>query len=175
MGAMTGKSPNPTTGGIRTGLCCPQSLWGLHPWRCSEVVWTWSWAGGSGWPCLNKGLDQRPSRGPFPAQPPLQKQTAASAVLLPLACALCPGGGETRWHLGGGDQSAVGAQLVSSERAEGGELELLETPGFVCLFYHFCWCFSGRLAFGGRGGGREKQPPFETLIKTGLTALKWSG
>lgn len=85
-----------------------------------------------------------------------------------------PWGRRNQVASGGGDQSAVGAQLVSSERAEGGELELLETPGFVCLFYHFCWCFSGRLAFGG-AGGREKQAPFETLIKTGLTALKWAG
>jgi len=31
---------------------CPGRLWSLRPWRYSEALWAWSWAAGSGWPCL---------------------------------------------------------------------------------------------------------------------------
>lgn len=93
-----------------------------------------------------------------------------SGATAPGLCAL-PWGRRNQVASGGGDQSAVGAQLVSSERAEGGKSELLETPGIVCLFYHFCWCFSGRLAFGG-SGGEGKTGSFRNTHQNWTNSLK---
>ena len=38
------------------GTGCPERLWSLCPWRYSEVVCTWSWATGSRWLCLSRGI-----------------------------------------------------------------------------------------------------------------------
>lgn len=45
---------------VRTELK-ERELWvraseGLHPWRYSEVIWTWFWTIGCRWPCLTRGV-----------------------------------------------------------------------------------------------------------------------
>jgi len=51
------------------GAGCPGRLRTLHPWRCSEAVWTRSWATGCRWPCLSTGWDKMSSRDNFAPQP----------------------------------------------------------------------------------------------------------
>lgn len=55
-----------------------------------------------------------------------------------------------------GNQSFIGAQLVSSARALRGELQYLESPGLLCYFITFAGAFSGRLAFRKKKGLRSK-------------------
>lgn len=37
---------------VGNGAHCPEWLWSLHAWRCSEAAWTWSCANCCGWPYL---------------------------------------------------------------------------------------------------------------------------
>jgi len=39
-----------------TGIGCPWRLWCIHPGKYSKAYWTWSWAMGSRWPCLIRGI-----------------------------------------------------------------------------------------------------------------------
>jgi len=39
-----------------TATGCPERWWSLHPWRYAKAIWTCSWAAGSTWPCLSKGV-----------------------------------------------------------------------------------------------------------------------
>lgn len=42
---------------LSTGTRCPGRQWSLHAWRYLKVIWTWSWAISSRWPCLSRGFE----------------------------------------------------------------------------------------------------------------------
>lgn len=39
-----------------TEIGCWNSLWCLHPWKYLKYKWMWSWAPGSSWHCLSRGV-----------------------------------------------------------------------------------------------------------------------
>lgn len=53
-----------------TEPCCPYRVWGLHPWRCSELNWTQPWAA-----CSDCAVSFEQMTWPNNLQRPLSTQT----------------------------------------------------------------------------------------------------
>ena len=54
---------------LSAGTGCPGLLWSLHPWKCSKVMWTRSFAAGSRWSCLSMWFSKMNSRDRFQLWP----------------------------------------------------------------------------------------------------------
>lgn len=49
-----------------TASGCPGRWWALPPCGYTRAVWTWSWASGSGWPCLAREVEGGDIQRPLP-------------------------------------------------------------------------------------------------------------